>query len=536
MLKERPLVLISYILLAFFAYRDCFNIFIPGDNYSLFYIFETEGLKGAIHNLGSCFLSLPVVYLFYKIFGDLSFLWISLSLVIHGIIAFLAYCCINKSLAFLLGKKMNVPALFSGLLFLIAPYQTEAVIWTPVVLPLLISTFLFLGCLITFLNYLESNRKYWLYSLHTLFLLAAFSYESSFVLPGICFLIYFLYRSMQKTTLSFRQFTLRILLPQTGIIFLCFAATKIMSGEWIWHGDEFGWSFSFSILVGNMLKYLAKFFLFFRYLPLESIEETLRNLFNDPIYLLLFSLLFFALSALLFIVFIKKSRTEGGILLVLFLCFIVSLVPVLPLDSSFLNNIYPDRYGYLPSVFFYSFLASAIYFLLKKIAVPALIACSLLCCVLLTQTISIWTSVNEHCHKLAENYKPFQKYDRVYVLNVPTYYKGAAAYRSAFTETIFMKNNSSAEKIHVISGCYQASESDTVISVVIKENSVTVSGPKKKTPYFSTRGGWAKSYETDEYTVAFDPTGCSYTLHFKQQFPANSAFIYTSLSSWKKAG
>ena len=58
---------------------------------------------------------------------------------------------------------------------------------------------------------------------------------------------------------------------------------------------------------------------------------------------------------------------------------------------------------------------------------------------------------------------------------------------------------------------------------------------KKNTPYFSTDAGWAKSYQTDEYMVRFEPGGCGYTLTFKREIPTNSAFIWTSGSDWKKA-
>ena len=146
----------------------------------------------------------------------------------------------------------------------------------------------------------------------------------------------------------------------------------------------------------------------------------------------------------------------------------------------------------------------------------------------------MWSSANKYCNQIAENYKPFLKYDKVYILNIPAYYKGVAAFRSAFAETIYIKNEKSpANKIQIISGCYQESAYDTLASVSLKGDTINVFGPKKKTPYFSTNGGWAKSYETDAYYVKYDLTGCSYKLVFNQEIPKNSAFIS---GYWKKTG
>jgi hypothetical protein len=153
---------------------------------------------------------------------------------------------------------------------------------------------------------------------------------------------------------------------------------------------------------------------------------------------------------------------------------------------------------------------------------------------LLMQTISIWNSANDYCNKLIENYKPFLKFDNVFILNVPSYYKGVVAFRSAFPETIYIWHNKSpVEKIHVISGTYQESWTDTLQSVKKSGNIIEVTGPKKRTPHFCTVG-WAKSYQTKEYNVDFDSTGCSYRITFKHDIPPNSAFIYTVNGIWKK--
>jgi hypothetical protein len=250
--------------------------------------------------------------------------------------------------------------------------------------------------------------------------------------------------------------------------------------------------------------------------------------------IIFFSIAFIAL-AFIFWRIAKQNKETSSLLLALLVCFVVSLFPLLSLDSSFLKYIYPDRYGYLPSVFFYAFLSCITFLLLRKIAVPFLAGYSFLCWLLLMKTISVWTDTNDYCSRLIEDYKPFLKYDRVYVLDVPAYYNGVAAFRSAFRPTMFFKYDLPLDKIRFITGSYHDSPADTIHSIQISENKIEVRGAKRKTPYFSTNGGQAVSYKTEEYNVEFDSLRCAYALVFKEKIPANSAFIYARGNTWQKA-
>ena len=190
----------------------------------------------------------------------------------------------------------------------------------------------------------------------------------------------------------------------------------------------------------------------------------------------------------------------------------------------------------LPPYFFSAFFVLTVYFLMKKFSMPVSIGYCFLNWMLLIQTIPALRDVNDYCNTITKNYNPFLQYDRVYILNMPTYYKGVAAFRSAFAETVYMQyNRAPAEKISVISGCYQETLADSLVSVLISGDTVTIKGPKKKTPFFSTNAGWAKSYESNEYKVDFDSSGCNYTLVFKQEMPKNSAIVYLNNVNWKKA-
>ena len=72
-------------------------------------------------------------------------------------------------------------------------------------------------------------------------------------------------------------------------------------------------------------------------------------------------------------------------------------------------------------------------------------------------------------------------------------------------------------KIHVIAGSYVETRADSLLSVRIKNDTIEVIGRQKKKPFFSYYGSWAYSYETDDYKVVFDSSGCSYFLQFKKK-------------------
>lgn len=539
MSKEKYLVLFSYTALAFFAYRNCLDIFIPAENYAFLYNYANHGKEAIFMNAresGPRFVAFTMLFYLYKLLGTTSYLWIVVSISLHIIVSFVICQIAELLLNIVFEKKTILLSFFCGLIFLLSPYQTENLLWTPINTLVLFNACATLAGIYLFLRYLENAERKKIIAIHVFFLLGIFSYEYILIFPLIYVLLYILIRKIGNTMLHPKDFTIRVIAPQVLIIFFFFLSCKIVNGTWFYHAGTLDEIVQTPEYLKTLLKYFAKFFLFYRYLTIEKLDEFLRVFSKNGWSILLSTITLLLGACLLLWKAVKINPRTGYFLITLLACFLVSLIPVLPLDSSFLKFIYPDRYGYLPSLFFYLFLVAAIYVVFSKYSAPLLIGYSALCWVLLARTLPAWSASNEQCNNLTENYRRFVQYERVYVLNVPTYYRGVVAFRSAFAETMAMKNQCPLENIRVISGCYQESAKDTITSVIREGNSVTVQGPKMKTPFFSTNGGWAKSYETEEFKVVFDPSGCSYTLIFKQEIPPNSAFIYTSLGSWKKAG
>ncbi|MBI4946955.1 MAG: hypothetical protein HY840_11220 [Bacteroidetes bacterium] len=538
MRRQNLIVFFLLTAIGFFTYKDCLNIFVPGDNYSHLLLFEkgfVAGFNESAHFSAPYFVGLPLLQLLYKVFGMSSVCWILTSTLLHAVNAFLVFLIARKLLTLFFHKQETVIAFFSALAFLISPYQTEYVVWMPLLFRGLFHAFVTFMGFYFFILFLSATSVKKLIVIQLLFLLGIFSYEFTIICPLIYIVLFLLFRRTNKTSISIKQLFTQVIVVQLFFIAVFFIACKIWSGHWFWHGGTVESITQSTDYAKTFLKYLAKFFLFYRYLPLNNVDLFARNIFSNYYTGIVLLVISGAVFTLIVKRIIKSSKKYGYFLLTMFVCFTIALLPVLPLDSSFLKYVYPDRYGYQSSAFFYIFLVSAVYFFLKKFALPVLIGYCVLSWMLLMQTITVWNSANEYYTQLIQNYKPFLKYDNIYVLNVPSYYKGVAAFRSSFPETIYMRYNKySVEKIHVISGTYQESWTDTLLSVKISDNIIEVTGPAKRTPHFCI-DGWPKSYETQEYKVIFDSTGCSYKLIFKKEVPSNAIFIYTSNGIWKKA-
>ena len=536
--NSNAFAILIYFALAFLLYRDCFSILIPADNYGQLYFFSKGNIMGVTEgnqNTSPYFLSFSIMFLLYKLVGLKSFGWITISISLHAANSFLVFLSAEKFIRIIFSSSFRMIAFFSGLFFLVSPYQTESVLWAPSDVMVLFTTTFFLLSLLFILRYFESKKIFSLFCSHAFFFLAVFSYESSFVLPAIVLIIYISYRSHFSSKINLKEFSVKVLLPQAGIIFSYLLVTKLFFGSWLWHSGEVDLAVSFSRLAGCFLKYQLKFFGFFRYWQFSSAETLLRSIYANPAILIPIFLgaatIFFTATFFLF----RRKNKVAILLLILFICFSISLAPVLSLDSSFLTYIYPDRYGYLPSIFFYIFISGVMFFISRKMAIYLQSAYAILCLALLMRTIPVWISTYEYCNSLIDNYKSYLNYNRVYILDVPAYYHGIPAFRSAFRPTMYLKYNLPLDKISFISGSYSDKAEDTLNTVHKNGRIIQVKGHPRKTPYFSTDGGWAKSYETDEYSVTFDSIECSYIIAFKKEIPANSAFVYAANGKWVKA-
>lgn len=538
----RYLILPFYLLLAFLAYREGLSVFIPADNYGMLYFYEKGNILAQTDlndNATPQLLSAFLLYILYKIIGLSSAGWVSVSVLLHAVNAWLVFRITEKWLERSTTKPF-MASLFAALLFLLSPYQAETVLWTPTNISILLATFFFLSALLSWISWIRNGRSQTLWMSQLFFLAAVFSYEITLAWPAIATLI-FIWFQFHKTSdhstvfgkNTFEPLRSRLLLPlliQLLIIFSYFLSTRLIFGSWVLHSggaEDFISETSPFLVLG---KYFLKFIFLYRYSVPDAWDAWLRNTEQGG----WLALLVLSGLAAVFYFILRKKRTETISILVLVGCFILSLAPVLMLDSSFLHYIYPDRYGYLGSAFFYMAIAAAGFFFLRPFFLPVLTGCTVLFILFLGPTVSAFQKTSDQCNRLLNDFRPLMKHEKIYVLSFPAYANGVAAFRTGFRPAVYLSHEPfELDRITIAAQHYQDSPADTIRSVHRSGDTIRVEGPVRPTPFFSTGGGWAKSFETEDIRAEFAEDGCSYRLTFNRTPPPDHVIVYSSGDTWK---
>ena len=286
----------------------------------------------------------------YKIFGINSLAWFFVAMFLHASVAHLGYCFFSRYLE----KKVFV---FLGcLLFLISPYQTEAVVWKAT-LHYLVAAFCILKTLNFYLDYEENGQKTDVAKALFYFVIGLLSLEIGLISPV---LLSILILGGTKTWSEKINTFSRFVLPQMLIVVLFFVATKLFTGGWTGHyGASVHLNFSPDILVPNLLKHSLKLITFGQYNLSLGQKEIVFAYFQQKyiVYGVLFSFV-----ALAFLFIYKSLKNENTKILVLLFMTLTSIIPVLNLFFYYVTPILSDRFSYLYSLFF---LVGFIYLLSK---------------------------------------------------------------------------------------------------------------------------------------------------------------------------
>lgn len=531
------LILVS---LAFIAFRDCFGIDIPTDSYPLLYTFQKYGAAGLLHNfydVGMAPFADSVIFLLYKFFGTNNSCWIACSVLFHALNSFLLFLLGMSLLKGFNTANAELTAFLASLLFLLSPFQTEVLLWAPRMFNYQIATACFIAAFYFLSEYFFVRNNKHIYLSHLFFILAILAFESPLIFPGISLGFYAFYVVVFKNNFPIKLFFTSVLLPQVLIFVLYFCACRLWLGDWIVHyGAATHLSFPFAAVIGSYARYFAKFFLFWRYLP-QARAEWLYSLGIDIRNPLVAGTLLGGSALVLGIAFyrlLKKQKSGALLCLMLFFSFMVSLVPVINLDTSFVGAIISDRYGYLPSVLFYLFLVSSIHLMAGtagRFVSAALIGLSFF---LLSETIPRWTESDRYSKKLIRNFKPhLNSTGRIYVLNLPDNFNWILTFRSGFEEYFALKYAKDLHrKIIPVASFFMNADTD---SVLVEQKSATefVVSAADGTQRFLHDGTWGRSYETPDYQVTFSPDLASYTVKFTHS-PDDSRMMYVAGAQWRE--
>lgn len=524
-----------YLLLSLFLYRHTIGSRLVTDAQNWLILYDAIGWNGVLNSFGENALH-PVYHFFfflsYQIFGTNETGWYLLFTSLHAINAALIFTVFKKYFSFVKIQDKNLISISASFLFLLSPYQTEAVVWGATIHYLLVTL-----CTLLIINlvllYTENNKRKYLLPIPLLFCFALLSLELALCIP-IILIILFLFKKRDEGITPKQKILTHIISPLLILTAGYFVANKIILGDWVGHyGAATHLKFSVMEFFTNFNKYIFKF-LFFGNFIIGSLNEKTKG-FLDNNTIIYIGLIVYG-SVIGFYIFLKKIRFAINKSVLLFLCFGAALLPVLNLFFNTLP-IEGDRLGYLASAFFYLTFSLLIFSLFQKSGLILIIFFSIFSIFLLDKNLRSWKNSAIVQQGLENNYT-WTDAENVYVLNIPDNFNGAYLYRdngstSKFKAALALKKEEKIQgDIHEILQ-YNMTSTDNSVSIEIMD-STTLKVTFDQWGNWWWRGGiGASNYENDLYKVTIDEWSHAYMVTFKQKRPGD-VFIYQKGISWQR--
>ena len=347
------------------------------------------------------------------------------NLIIHFACVFCVYFFSKKMFGFQSDQAISSKlALVCSLLFLFYPFHSEAVFWI-VGRGAVLCTFFGLLSLIFFLQQERSSFHY-LLSL-TCFAAALLSYEEAWIIPVIITLFSFVHLQHNKKIL---------LLNISGFWFVFFL---YLAGRFYFTQDLIGTPYGSERITGFTISLLCKNFvaLVFRslVLPMQSSVSFIITCISVMIVL-----------AFLIIRFRKKTNTG---LMVIAACFLLSLLPVIPLGID-THDTESERFLYFPSVFLWLFFVPFFSSLFRRRS-------WLLYLVIVAEAATLWNSYysfvisSSICQTTITALEKTGRADTLFCHSLPGQYKGAFIFRNGFKSAVKLLKKDSVQCVVIIS-------------------------------------------------------------------------------------
>jgi len=447
--KKNYLLFLCYLLTAFIVYYKSLAVYFLSDDLTQIRIMNDFGLAGITHNFDIAFIR-PLPYIFmaviHTLFGHTSAIpYHAWNIIIHTLNAFLVYKLYKVWVKYYSPEteKSEVFPMIAGLLFLVLPYQTEAVTWVAATVDLMVTTFILLT-LIFFFNYKSENNRKKLYLSSFFFFLALMCKESCLFVPILIFgfscVEYFPKQNYSKPF----KIALLYLVWFPLYIFMRY----YFLGELIGGYHEMHTSFKPLLIVYNAALYTAKFFAFYRILP-NGIRDIFKIIIHHRIILVSIIVLLFAM------VFYFRTQLKNKLLnkntLLLIFAFYCSLIPVINLETSFIGDSQSDRYGYVPAVFFILLLTYLLFEFFNKKVVLVLSAVLFVWFFMNVQSINNnWLAGSTIAEPIIKNLDPGK--ETAYIFNLPDNFRGTYMLRTGLADGVsFIKEGNYTNKIKVVS-------------------------------------------------------------------------------------
>lgn len=486
---------------------------------------NTFGLAGITHNFDIAFIR-PLPYIFMAIlhglFGHTSAMpYHAWNIIIHALNAWLVYLLYMEWMkSFTKSASTSiVPGIIAGLLFLTLPYQSEAVTWVAATVDLMVTTWTLVTILL-YLKYKTENNKRYLYGSLLAFFLALMCKEASLFIPVLIFVSECIeywpkrdYSKPFKTTLLYAAwFPLYIFMRY---FFL---------GELIGGYHEMHTVFSPLLIVYNAGLYTAKFFTFYRLLP-DGIREVLKLIIHNKI--ILITTVLAAITITLYFRSYFKQLFFNKHVLLLFMAFYISLIPVINLETSFIGDSQSDRYGYLPAIFFLMLFTYLLNETLNRKVLFTICACLIVWFYAGVQTIaSNWVAGSAIAEPMIKNFAP--AVESGYILNLPDNYNGTYMLRTGFGDGVsLMHNKELTDQIKVLSYHPIQSASDSVRVTPLGENAFEIQLLAPANRFYFIEKLFAKNPNVSMYTI-LEYSNTSFVVQFKRLEAGDALYYYSA--------
>ncbi len=409
--NQKKLVLVTLLLLGFLTYWFTLQTGFLSDDFGFNYQMEKYGWNAFSHNFNDQFfipLSHVIGTALYQILGPNAFAFHLIQLLIHILIGWQLYLLLVDYLSHSQKEKI---ALLAAILFVIFPYQTEAVIWLS---SKSYGYSLLFGLLFirSYFSYTKENKSIHLL-LSCFWLLASIhSKEFGYVLPIVLFLMEWA-KGRASNSIRPMLWFLLILVISLGVRW--YILPNPIGG----YGAEKHVPLSALPLSKNLIAYHLKFLAYPRY-----------------------NWLFFILTGLTILTPLllnQKLKLKQG--LAIWFMFIVLILPVLSLEISSLRSIESDRYGYWASIIIATVLSISIFNLPFKKASLFLGAIWIVSfSYITTLTNQTWVEASELRDTYGEQLLTIE--ENIIVLNAPDNYKGVYVFRNGIEEYLKLHGSS----------------------------------------------------------------------------------------------
>lgn len=528
---QRFLVFVAYLAIAIGVYSctskakfvaDFIDIYNETDFSGWFTAFNVvKGVHVDVVSRGLLFLGV-------KLFGLNPTTWMFFTSLLHAVNTWLMFLFAAGVLKLYRQPNAELIAVLAGLIFLLSPYHTEAVVWLGAFNYLVVALFVLLS-LVTALQYFTTGKPKWLVLTVCSTLAAAFSHEWAVVIPPAMAVIFLL---------STRTFSVKRLVVAGGAtliaVALYFVANKIFKHDWIGHyGASTHLSFQWQQALTTFNKYILKITLLTPFMP-DGWQGKIFAAVSIP--LVMYTTLLCYVAFGIYAVWYRFRYGKLPVVLAFAALFALPVIPVLNLYLPDYIKIHADRYCYLPSAFLIPAMLVLAFSLHRYagilIAMVMVVANG---CALHYNNVS-WQQAGEIEQQLEKKFL-WKDAGRVYMLNLPENYRGAYMYRSlGFSKfrmhyDLLQTDTLKAEVVEVV-GYNMSAPYDSVKVHIENDSALHVELSDWGRWYWKDMRG-AYSYETDLVKVDIDEWGHSYKIVFKH-LRKEDVIIYQAGTEWRR--